>query len=273
VSRLSRSRLVKAVLLGVAVLAASASEAEVRLDVGGRVAEQEGRLEVALSLRNLGDTPAGAVEIEGELLGAYDEARLDPGPSAGGVGEVKLHYPLLDAIRPGVHPLALHLRYTPGVAGAGPVNQRAYLLLALGANPDPAVRLFVSPARFETLGRLLVGVESADGQPHRVRLRVLAPRGLNPYGPSPELEVPAEGRVAASVELLRGTAARPSRHGIVVLAAATDGPLERTTAALGEVEVLPDAARLPGLRWPLGVLAVALLVAGVAVEVWRRWPS
>lgn len=254
------------------MLSAAAARAEVRLEVGGRVEERDGRLAVALTVRNVGNTPAGLVEIEGELLGHYEEERLDPGPTAGGQSEVKLYYPLTDSPRPGVHPLALHLRFTSNVAGAAFVNQRAYLLLALGANPEPAVRLFVSPARFETLGGLQVGLESADGQPHRVQLRVLTPRGLNPLGQPPELDLPATGRVTARVELLRGTAARPSRHGIVVLAGVKDGPLERTSAALGEVEVLPDSARVPKLRWALAAVAIALLAAGVGVEVWRRWP-
>jgi hypothetical protein len=253
-------------------VAAGAARADVTLDVGGRVEERGGRLAVALSVRNLGDTASGPVDIEGELLGHYDEERLDPGPAAGGVSEVTLYYPVPETLRAGVHPLALHLRYTPGVPNAAAVNQRAYLLLALGANPEPAVRLFVSPARFETLGGLLVGLESADGQPHRVQLRVLAPRGLNPLGDPPEVDLPGTGRVTARLQLLRGTVARPSRHGIVVLAAIKDGPLERTSAALGEVEVLPDSARLPRLRWQVAALAAALLVAGVGVEVWRRWP-
>jgi hypothetical protein len=272
VSRLSPSSRSRAALLGAALLGAAAARAEVRLEVGGRVEERSGRLAVALTVRNAGDTPSGPVDIEGELLGHYEEERLDPGPAAGGQGEVKLYYPVPEPLRPGVHPLALHLRFASTAPGAAAVNQRAYLLLALGANPDPGVRLSVSPARFETLGTLLVGVESADGQPHRVQLRVLAPRGLNPVGPPPELAVPATGRVTARVDLLRGTAARPSHHGLVVLAGVKDGPLERTAAALGQVEVLPDSARLPRWRWHLAALAVALLAAGVGVEVWRRWP-
>jgi hypothetical protein len=271
VSPLSPSRRVSGLLLGGALFSAAAARAEVRLEVGGQVVERDGRLQVALALRNQGDTPAGPVEVEGELLGHYAEARLEPGPAAGAQGEVGLSFPA-DVPRLGVHALALHLRFTPATPNAAVVNQRAYLLLALGASPPPAVRVFVSPARFETLGRLLVGVESVDGQPHRVQLRVLTPRGLNPREPPLELEVPAAGRATAGVELLRGTAPRPSRHGVVVLADVKDGALERTSVALGEVEVLPDPSRLPKLRLPVGALAIALLAAGVGVEVWRRWP-
>ncbi|HEX6738935.1 MAG TPA: hypothetical protein VF310_11715 [Vicinamibacteria bacterium] len=252
---------------------AAAARAEVRLEVGGHVEERSGRLAVALTVRNTGDAACGSVDIEGELLGHYEEERLDPGPAAGGQSEIKLYYPLPEEVRPGVHPLALHLRFTAATPGSALVNQRAYLLLALGANPEPAVRLFVSPARFETRGTVLVGLESADGQPHRVGLRLLAPRGLNPFGAAPAVDVPASGRVTARLDLLRGSAPRPSRHGIVVLAAAADGPLERTSVALGEVEVLPDAALLPRMRWLLAAVAVALLAAGVGVEVWRRWPA
>jgi hypothetical protein len=252
-------------------LAAGAARADVRLEVGGRAESRGNEMEVVLVVRNLGSTASGPLDVEGELFGTYQETRLDPGLAAGGQAEASLRFPLT-APRPGVHALALHLRCTPPGPQPTPMNQRAYLLLAIGGvNPDPAVRLFVSGTRFETRGGVPVGVESADGERHRVRLRALVPRGLNQLGPPVELDVPGRGRVTATLEVIRGTAPRSSRYGIVVLAVAEDGPLERTTAALSTVELAPDPAVLPKLHVPLVLLAAVLLAAGVAIEIWRRW--
>lgn len=257
-------------LLALLALAAGAARAEVRLDVSGRAEPRGSAMEVVLVVRNLGTTPSGPVEVEAELLGTYQEARLDAGVAPGGQAETPLVFPLL-VTRPGVHALALHLRHTP-TPQAAPVNQRAYLLLAIGVeSADPAVRLYVSESRFETRGTVRVEVESADGRPHRVRLRALVPRGLNELGRPVAVDVPERGRVTAALELVRGTAPRASRYGIVVLASAEDGPLERTAAAVGTVELEPDPALLPKLHVPLILLASVLLAAGVGVELWRRW--
>ena len=121
----------------------------------------------------------------------------------------------------------------------------------------------------------MVGLESADGAPHRVRLRVLTPRGLNPLGAARRVDVPAQGRIDAGVALLRGTAR--ARHATEwwSLAAATDGPLERPPRPWARSRCVPDGSVLPKIRLPLAVLAVALLAAGVAgaSQVWRRWPT
>ena len=82
------------------------------------------------------------MDIQGELLGDYDEARLDPGPAPGGQRDVLLRFPLLKRRGPASIRCALHLRLHARRPGAAAVNQRAYLLLALGANAGPAVRLF-----------------------------------------------------------------------------------------------------------------------------------
>jgi hypothetical protein len=272
VSRSSPSRRASGALLALLALAAGAARADARLDVSGRAVPKGSEIEVTLVVRNLGDAPSGPVELEAELLGTYQEARLDTGVGPGGQAETPLRFPLR-VTRPGVHAVAIQVRHTPPVPPqAAPVNVRAFLLLAIGGvSPEPAVRLSVSEARFETRGRVPVELESADGQPHRVRLRALVPRGLNELGPPVVVEVPAAGRATAGLDLLRGTASRPARLGIVVLAAPEDGPYERTTAAMSAVELLPDPARLPKLRVPLILLASALLAAGVGLELWRRW--
>jgi hypothetical protein len=225
---------------------------------------------VRVDLTNHGSTAGRALEVQGEMLGARSDAVVPGALDAGSTRAVELRFPI-EPPRPGVHALALHLRYVPdgAAAGAEADSQRAYLLLALGANPPPPVRLSVPDARVERHTVVAVRVESADGAAHRLRLRALAPRGLNALEPEGPVDVPAAGAVTASVRVLRAGAPPGSQAGIVVLAAEMDGPLERTAVATGRVEVVaPRAPWLPRVRLPMLVLALALLAAAVIVELW-----
>ncbi|HSB62453.1 MAG TPA: hypothetical protein VLI67_12085, partial [Vicinamibacteria bacterium] len=118
-------------------------------------------------------------------------------------------------------------------------------------------------------GDLAVGLESLDGSPHRVRLRVLTARGIRAETPPLEVDVPARGRATATVSLMRSGAARGTRHGILLVAETLGGPLKRTSVAGGVVEVAPDPAWMPLLRRPLVGVALLLLAAAAAIEVAR----
>ena len=238
--------------------------------MSGQARAADGRLVVRVDLANRGDVDAGSLQVEGELLGVRSEGELRESLAAGATRSVELGFPL-DVPRPGVHGLGLHLRYVPEGAAAHsePISQRAYLLLAIGANPAPSVHLSVPDARVAWHAVVPIALESADGAAHRVRLRALAPRGLNALPPEEPVQVPAAGTATASLRLLRAGAPAGSQAGIVVLAAETDGPLERTAVATGRVEVaLPPSPWLPRLRMPLLVAALSLLAAAVLVELW-----
>jgi hypothetical protein len=153
-----------------------------------------------------------------------------------------------------------------------PTSQRAFLLLSVGANPPPALRVSAEEATLETAGALAVRVESADGAAHRARLRVLTPRGINANTPV-EVDVPASGAVTARVPLLRGTVARPSRQGVVAVAEAVDGDLAHAAVATTLVHVAADSAVLPRLRTWLAAAAILLLLAAAAVEWRSRRPT
>jgi hypothetical protein len=252
------------------LLASPPASAAVRLEVAGDARAEAEWLSVSVALTNRGDVAARTVEVEGELLGRRDHARLIDGLAGGATRAVTLRFPL-DVPRPGVHALALHLRYVPvaEVEGAEPSSQRAYLLLALAAAAPPSVRMSVEPARVVYEGVARVQLESADGAAHRVRLRALAPRGLAALEPGEPVVVPPTGRVTAPLRVLRAGAPPGSRAGIVVLAAEMDGSLERTVAATGEVEVEPARRWLPRLREPALVIALALMAGAVAIELRR----
>ena len=223
-----------------------------------------------MDVGNRGDAAAASLDVRAELDDETDQRAVEGGVPAGATRSVPFRFD--PPPRPGVHLLGLRLDYTeaPAEGKAAPpaTSQRAFLLLSVGANPPPALRVSADEATVETSGSLRVRVESADGAAHRARVRVLTPRGLNANTPV-EVEVPAAGAASADVPLLRGSVPRPSRQGVVAVAETLDGDLAHAAVATTVVHVAADPARLPRLRRWLAALAVLLLLAAAVVE-WRR---
>jgi hypothetical protein len=128
--------------------------------------------------------------------------------------------------------------------------------------------MFARDTRVLYHGDVEVALESGDGAGRRARVRVETPAGLQ-ASDTAEVEVPATGRVTATVRVWRSSAARGSRQTLQVVAAPLDGA---GPAASQEVlaEILPDPAWMPRLRRPLGVLAMLLLAAAAGLEIRRR---
>jgi hypothetical protein len=240
----------------------------VAFDVSGSVgAAEDGGLDVRVDLTNRGPGAAAPLTLRAELGGARDEARLEGETPAGVTRSLAFRFEDLPA-EPGVHPLALRLEFAAAAKPSEALSQAAYLLVALGANPPPAVRLTVPPVALRDRDALKVGVESLDGAAHRVRLSVITPRGINPEPPEVEASIPATGTVEVALPLLRAGAPRPSRQGVVVTAQTMDEGPRRTSVATGTVAVAPDPARLPRLRpWLIGA-AVLMLLAAALQEWW-----
>jgi hypothetical protein len=255
--------------LALALLAGGApAGAEAVLDVAGAVVSVAPRLEVRVVVTNRGDRLAVPLEIAGELLGERQEARLADGIAPGSEGAVVLAFTPPGGARPGTHALILLLEHpvegAPDAGGNSPVaSQRAWLLLALGANPKEPVRLYANPLRLDVEGHLGVRLDSADGEPHRVRLRAFAARGLRAEGSPALVEVPARGTASAALGLVRAGAARGTHHAVLLVAESLDGPLARTAVATAPVDIEADPSLLPRLR-PT-VLVVGLLLVAVAL--------
>lgn len=270
------SRLHSSRTLGLALALASLPApalAGAQLDVSGEVLATAPRLVVQVRVANRGDAAAGAVDLTGELLDQRREARLAAGIAPGRSAAVVLEFDAAGAT-PGVHALTLLLEHPlPGVrdaAGNPPLSsQRAWLLVALGASPGPAVRLDAKPVRIDVRARLEVSLASVDGLPHRVHLRALTARGLRAEAEGVELSVPPAGAVTAQLGLMRAGAPRGTRHGVLLVAETREGPPLRTTVVVATVEVAADPSLLPRLRWPLLILAVLLLLWVLAAEAWR----
>jgi hypothetical protein len=270
--RASSASLVLGLALAAPVLASA------RFEVAGSVASVEAGLEVTVELKNAGDEKAVPLTVEGELFGRRREARLEAGVDPGGAVRTPLVFDVASATRPGLHALTLLVEWPVGPSPAEGVaaptaSQRAYLLLTVGAEAEPAVTI-TSPERdLETRDELPVTLASRDGLAHRVRLRVLTPRGLNVEQPEVEVEVPASGAVTRPVALLRAGAPRTSAQGLVLVAETLDGPLSRTSVATGLVRIAGDPAWLPPLRPFLWALCLGLLAWAVLAEVRRPRPA
>jgi hypothetical protein len=244
------------------------------LDVSGSVVATAPRLEIALTLTNRGDVSAGPIDVRGELYGAPVAARLPAGLAPGAAGQVRLDFDSTPP-RPGLHALTLLLEHpvagAPDGAGNPPLaSQRAFLLLAVGANAGEAVRIRAEPLGLDVRGSLRVRLESRDGERQRVRLQALTARGLRPGGDPVEIWVPAQGDATAEVEIVRAGAPRGSQHALLLVAETLDGPLARTSVAATTVAVLPDPALLPGLRLPVLVAGLALLLVALGDEIRTR---
>lgn len=239
------------------------------MQIAGEVSIGADLFEVRVSLSNEGDAKAAAVAVRGELLGNVDRAEIADGILAGTTRRVQLHYPL-DYPRPGVYPLVLLLEYSTEADVPQRLSQRAFILVALGSEPPPAVKLELRELALGSVGTLRVGLSSVDGVAHKVRVRVETPLALHALGSPGEVEVPAAGQVQVPFRIQRGSAAQGSQQGILVVAETTDGVLARTTVLTGVVRVLADTSWLVRLRWGILAIAVALLLAAGVAEA-RRW--
>jgi hypothetical protein len=266
-------RLVLAPALVAALLVAAAARAEPVLEVKGSVVTTRPRLQVSVVVSNRGDHAVPSLEIAGELFGQRQKALLPSGVVPGGSGTVVLAFEAEHA-RPGVHALVLLLEYpiegAPDAAGNPPLASRvSWLPVTLGADSGPALRLEPKPIVLEVKGPLEVAVGSTDGIAHRVRLRVVTPRGLRSDGEGLEVDVPARGAKVVALPLVRAGAARGTRH-TVLLVAETVGALVQTTVATATVQVADDPSLLPHWRIPILVLACLLLGVALGFEAWIR---
>lgn len=242
------------------------------LVVSGTVAASPGSIEVTARIANPGSTIKGPLTVRGELLGQEDAALLERGIPAGETAEAPLEFSA-DIPRPGIHLLFLRIESPERAPDGGPRTtevETAYLLLSLGAGVTPAVRLAADPVRLVDSGRLRVRIESADGAPHRVKLRALGPATLLFEPPGEPVAVPAGGAITATVRVLRGRSAWGARQKALVVASPLDGPLERTEVLAVPIEIGSDPAVLPRIRVPLAAAGVALILTALAIES-RRW--
>jgi hypothetical protein len=219
--------------------------------------------------RNTSDERLTGVRLGGDLLGRHAEENLgdiEPGRTASAV----LTFPYASEWRPGRHVLPLSIDYASVLGSAATrTNLLAYLILPLVAPAEPALRVAAREVSLDIRSRLPVRLESADGQPHRARVRVVTPRGLVAPDLPSQVDVPAHGGVTVDVALLHGTAPADSRQGILIIASALEGPIERMAVATTAVDIEPDAAWLEHLRAPLLVVTLILLGAGALAEVHR----
>ena len=258
--------------LALASLAAR-SRADAVIDVSGQLAATAPRLAVRVVLTNRGDRAAGPIDVYGELFGELQSGRFASRLAPGASGDVALEFDAKPP-KPGLHALTLlvenPLEGAADAAGNPPMaSERAWLLLALGASPTPAVRMRADPMALDVRGALAVRVESADAEPAHVRLRVLTARGLRADGGPIELDVPARGEVRALVPLVRAGAPRGTSQALLLVAETPDAPLARTSVAVAKIAVRADPSLFPKVRVVFLGLGIALVAAALGYELWR----
>jgi hypothetical protein len=253
---------------------AAPSLADARLDVSGEVAAAAPRLAVRVTLTNRGDRAAGPIDVLGELFGETARARIASALAPGAAADVALEF-AAGPSQPGLHALALRLDYEvagpPDAAQDPPLeSRRAFLLLALGAHPAPAVRLRADPLELDVRGTLVVRLAASDAAT-RVTLRALTPRGIRVETSEVAVDVPARGEATALVPLVRAGAPRGSRQELLLVAETTTEPLARTAVAFTDVHVADDPSLLPRLRTPIFLLGGAFLALAIGYEAVRAW--
>ncbi len=230
----------------------------------------EQTIEVRVELTNRGADAARQVAVEGELFDHEAQARLPVDIAAGETRGLTLGFPL-DGAAPGVHAAALMIDYQSGPEAAGTrYSQPAWVLIALGEQAGPSVKIHLKDASIDVTGRLDIILESADGAAHRVRLVVKTPHALRAHPVESVAQVPGHGTLTTPVQLFRVDAPWNSRQGLLVIARDETGPLVRTAVAAGAARISGDPARLPWLRRRLIALALLLLAFAVGAEVWSR---
>jgi hypothetical protein len=250
--------MVCALTLGVPFLAHASST----LDLTGSFMPASSGVTVLVRAQNRTAARVSAVRIEGAWKRERARTFLQGGLAPGESSEVRFHF--TQSPPPGTHALVLLIDFERDEGGgrATPVNEVTFLQLGFDAVPAPAVRIVAPPTSLRESAVAAIGLESADGQAHRVHLWVWPPHVLACDPPRQRVEVPPHGTVTAHVRLFRGLAAHDSGHELVVVAETEDEPLTRTTVASAAVWVGADSAWLPRLRPYL--LVVALLFAAWA---------
>ncbi len=226
-----------------------------------------------VTLTNRGDRPVGPIDVQGELFGESQAARLPGTLAPRASGSVSLEF-ATTAPKPGLHALTLLVEHPlegapDGAGNPQMASQRAFLLLALGASPEPAVRMRAETLRLDVRGSLVVHLESADGEARRVRLRAFTARGIRSEGGPIDLRVPARGELRAEVPLARAGAARGTEHALLLVAETPDLEISRTAVAAANVAVAADPSRLSRVRTPLLAVGILLVAFSIAFEAWK----
>ena len=237
-------------VLALLLAAAAAARAEAVLDVSGSVVSVAPRLEVRVVVTNRGDRPAVPLEVTGELLGERREARLADGVPPGGEGAVRLDFDPAHA-RPGLHALTLLLEHPvdgpPDGAGNPPMaSQRAWLLLALGGpSPGPAVRLAADALRLDVRATSRCASRAPTARATACACARSPRAACGRKATAPRSPSPRRARPRAALPLVRAGAPRGSRHAVLLVAEALDGPVARTAVLAVPVEVAADPSLLP----------------------------
>lgn len=226
-------------------------------------------VDVRVGLVNRNPTAVSAITAEAELLDHVERRKLDASIPPGGASGILFSFPL-EGVTPGVHAVTLRIEYKASGEATPTRVQPAYVLLALGEEgAAPAVKLTVPDAHMDSVGRWRIGLESLDGAPHQMRLRVVLPRTLRADPLDGSVSVPAAGRVDKELLLFRVDAPWDGPQGALLVAATEGEEVARTSVATAVVHVGREPGRVARWRLPLAVVMALLFLAAALLEVRR----
>lgn len=254
--------------LVVLALATPAPAGKISISIQHRAELQEGKLVVAVTVRNSGDEAAQSVTpvlyFQEKMVRGQIRPSLEPETSmeetlaleVGGLGE-------------GRWPFRLAIDYTD-------LNQYPFQALEVQAltvgSPPPAKLAVQGPTLDGGLagsGRLTVQLKNLSAEARTVQLRVQLPDGIEAAPPTQTVDLPGWGEKTLRVPATNRTALAGSRYPVFAIAEYEDGPVHHAVVGRGMLEIVSEASRVASWRPWLFWAAGALVAAWVAVLLLR----
>lgn len=241
---------------------------KISISIQQRAALQDGKLVVAVTVRNSGDEAAQSVTpvlyFQDKVVRGQLRPALEP--------ETSLEETLsleVGQLAEGRWPFRLAIDYTD-------LNQYPFQALEVQAitvgSPPPAKLAVQGPTLDGGLagsGRLTVQVKNLSADARTVQLRVQLPEGIEASPPTQTVELPGWGEKALRIPATNRTALAGSRYPVFAIAEYEDGPIHHAVVGRGMLEIVSEASRVASWRPWLFWAAGALVAAWVAVLLLR----
>lgn len=249
-------------------LSASAEATFIAMGTQTTAEVYDDRVLLRIAATNQGDEPAWNVRIEALFPKGAQASKLFRRLEVGATAEHTFEWNTPgDRYRKVAIPIVTHYTDSNYYAFSGVSG----IVLALGEPPASALEARTGTVDLNPAGRFPIRLSSADGEPHAVRVRLVAPAEISVRPASAEVEVPVTGEGVASFELENHTGLPDSVYGVwaVVTEDTPEGIVESGVA--GTVRLLEPS--YPSFRFAIGILlgSVALLFLAWQLGAFRRF--
>jgi hypothetical protein len=249
-------------------LSASAEASFIAMGTQTTAEVHDDRVLLRVAATNQGDEPAWNVRIEALFPKGAQTSKLFRRLEVGATAEHTFEWNTPgDRYRKVAIPIVTHYTDSNYYAFSGVSG----IVLALGEPPASALEARTETVDLDPAGRFPIRLSSADGEPHAVRVRLVAPAEISVRPASAEVEVPVTGDGVASFELENHTGLPESVYGVwaVVTEDTPEGIVESGVA--GTVRLLEPS--YPSFRFAIATLfgIAALLFLAWQLGAFRRF--